>query len=493
MLNQKKKGTDMLDSTDFKEISALLNEIQKIGQKKIGLTKRQKALVEELPIALQKNEKDKIINNQKGKKREVLYPLTTKLEKKVRTLDLPPEITSKILTLIQAIENITEPNKISQEIKTLNDVIEKGVQQKNLAIFKASEKQEAMKKMPSAVPSPSQIVVPMVPPQASDKEYAPFVQVRYTKSKFRKAIQDYLNNKILPDLVMAKKNPIVPIESEQEYPTKKETQYPKAQIELEQKYDEIWKNILVKKVQKGQESKGFSVQESEEILSSFESMSNMKKKVTMQALQEENPEIFQQQKTEEKIAYEAHLKKNLERQKRHKKEKEQLAEAKKEKESKKAVEDYFRNNILSKLTSTPPLKSENLNLDTILSTIDTESIQKYEKKLVNCLVKKVQKVQKKANQPIQTFEEIYAFYEKMSKEDKMCALQTMLNWNPQVTRQQDSQTRIETVAPQTEVRKILKKGKKEGAQNSLKKEKGVLDRLSKTQKKVSVSGTQLQQ
>lgn len=297
------------------KIDAIFDLLKKIN----GLTKQKKPLQEyqqKWGNSLTETQQ-KVLLTKLENTTDIIRLLTTELEKELSQLDLPKEVLSQFFN---ALHSIMEHHKGGDFKKQLDDL--------HIVITEKIQKEEQLTQQKNQPQTEDHPILIDLPENNDNFELPPFVQIRFNDEQYEQATQEYYEETIIPELVQAPKKPIIPVEPKREYPKKQGAMLPKPQIELEQKHQDVWNKLLIQQVQDGQKQAGQKPQTDKEILSSFESLPNMKKKIAIRALKTQHPELVQQQAAEEKKAYEAQLKKNIERQKR-KKEKKRLKAQKK--------------------------------------------------------------------------------------------------------------------------------------------------------------------
>ena len=287
----------------LQDIPFILDKIKWINRKKNQLTENQQEKLGRLPDEVRKEIEKKILRKKAKETKDLLYIWAVTLEVRLKNSGLPPKITEKILELITSLKNGESMRSIEASVENLKANISD-----NTVDYTSQNEQPTQKKEEDSFTD-----------LTTD---APFVQIRYTKERYEKATQNYFKNKILPDLIMAAEKPIVPLEIKREYPQKKGSQFPKEQVELEQRHENELVDLLVKEAQKGQAECGKPIQTPEEIMGAFKNMVPVRQKWALNAIKQNNTELVRQQEMEKRAAYEANLKKNIERQKRKKAEKE---------------------------------------------------------------------------------------------------------------------------------------------------------------------------
>ena len=231
----------------------------------------------------------------------------------------------------------------------------------------------------------------------------------------------------------------------------------------------------------------------------------MKQKVTLGIIAKNNPELIQQQKMEEQVAYEAQLKKNLERQKSRQEAKKLAEERRRKREADKKAQDYFKDKILPRLvmagekpiTPVEPKRKYRKKQGAMYPQAELELQEKHEKELLGCLVKKIQKQQAKNGQLILDPEAILASYDQLPEQDKKDTLQALRSWNVEIVRRQEEEQKALNESIQkksqerltqklkkksqktTNVIEILGKGEEKHKNSSSLQPKGLLTRLGK--------------
>ena len=473
----------MQNTAQFYDITFILDKIGWINREEKKLSEKQKRKIKKLHPKNHEEIEKKILQKQKAQKEDLLYMWAIILEEKVRSARLPKKIAAQILEFATSVKNgVTAVFNTDNKVSTLKESVTKSIQKENLAENQSSKRTSKKGNAPEDVFTDETV----------HSVIAPFVQVRHTKEKFEKAAQAFFKGKILAELAMSETNPIVPKEPKREYPQKQGTQYPKSAIKLKQTHTNQWLKLLVEKVQKQQAQSGQRVQTPEEILASHENMCPMKKKIILQALKAENPELARRQEIEEQLEYTVHLKKNAQKQLQQKEIKKLIAEKKRKQEFDRAVQSYVKEHILTDLTlgKTGGQTSSEQLYPQASTKAEIELQKEQEKELLACFVKKIQKQQAKAGQPIQTPEAILASYENMSTRNKSYTLQAIRSWNIEIARKQEEEKKIlEQKALQKSIERLRRKHQKKKKQDpnilpppGPQQKKTVKERLSKGQK-----------
>ena len=184
-------GNELLGINE--DIKFDLNQIRLSFQEEERLSDDQRRRLKNLPKKLQEEKKEEILKKKRDQKKEEMRRWALQLEENVAMSDYPPEIKSRILSL-------TEKMKYSR-FNLANDIVERQISEIKRQI-EAYEYKKALglanKKRENKVGEA--ILAGTVGAVIAGAALGPFIQVRYSEEAYKELTNNYVENKILPEL-----------------------------------------------------------------------------------------------------------------------------------------------------------------------------------------------------------------------------------------------------------------------------------------------------
>ena len=290
----------MLDTAEFYTVSFLLDEIMRVRHK----DDQQRYKREKFADHLTAEEKVALEKEASFKKETKLYGLTQALRTNLRSLGLPEDLVVKILRLAVYAQTGSNIVDVRSEIERLKRLAAEAVRQQNRTAEAVNPAAEMLAAGTAAALAPQ------------------FFHALYSKEAFEKKMAEH-SDKVVEKIIRGVYKMAKPRKAKETYKTKKGSQQPRKQLQLDKDYKNQLLDLYVERVQNVAKEAGLPVPTREEVLDAYNKMEPAQQRYELKNIETKNPAVVEKHKEAERAVAAIATQKALKRtaKKRNKREK----------------------------------------------------------------------------------------------------------------------------------------------------------------------------